>query len=193
MPNWSDTTYKCVGDAEEVNALYNIIKGLEQKEEPVVENGFGNLWLGCVIHQMGLDWKNYQCRGEIYYYELTDPGLLMIDQETAWGEQEGFRKAIEEKYPSIKVYYADQEPGFEVYCTNDTEGRYFPERYYLDCMGDSDYYVTLEDAAARVSGIVGYPVQPDMKAIEKALTAFEDTLSDPHAFYKLHEFEVVKE
>ena len=57
-----------------------------------------------------------------------DGNVLTINQETAWCEQEGVRRIIEEKFPSIKVYFMEEESGCGVFYTNDSSGDYFPER-----------------------------------------------------------------
>ena len=41
MPNWCSTEYVIDGDAKEVKQLYELMKGLEERETPSVENGFG--------------------------------------------------------------------------------------------------------------------------------------------------------
>ena len=89
MPNWCDTTYKCVGDLKEVRSLYKIIKANDKRKTPRVKNGFGTLWLGCIINALGEDWEQLRCRGEITDYQLED-NILTISQNTAWCEQEGF-------------------------------------------------------------------------------------------------------
>ena len=42
----------------------------------------------------------------------------MIWQNTAWGEQEGVRKIIEEKLSCVKVYFQEEEPGCGLFATN---------------------------------------------------------------------------
>ena len=106
--------------------MYKIIEANAKRKNPRVKNGFGVLWLGCIIDHLGFDWEKYRCRGEILDYNL-DGNVLTIYQDTAWCEQEGFRECIEKKYPSIKVYYRDEEPGCGVYYTNDSTGKYFPD------------------------------------------------------------------
>ena len=190
MPNWCDTIYKCVGDPKEVRSLYKIINANNKRQTPRVKNGFGILWLGCIIDNLGENWENYRCRGEIIDYQL-DGNVLIIYQNTAWSEQEGFRECIEKKYPSIKVYYREEEPGCEVFYTNDANGEYFPERYFLDNYEEPLYYETIEEAADSVSGIVGYKVEATVKAIEEALNDYEETHEDEDVFYSFHEFKVV--
>lgn len=193
MPNWCDCTYKCVGDLKDVRSLYKALKYIDKRKTSIIKNGFGKWWLGNLVVKLGGNWERYRCRGEITYYELNG-NILTICQNTAWCEQEGVRKIIEEKFPSIKVYYREEEPGCGVYYTNDANGEYFPERYYLDSyVDDSEYFTTIEEAADHVSGIIGEKVEPDKNAIEEALDEYMEELDDEDVRYSFHEFTVVDE
>lgn len=55
MPNWCSTAYVIDGDAKEVKQLYELMKGLEERKTPSVENGFGTTWLGCLVDALGKD------------------------------------------------------------------------------------------------------------------------------------------
>ena len=55
MPNWCFTTYKIVGDIKEIHDLNNKLMKLDNMKEPLVPNGFGNLWLGCLVKILGGD------------------------------------------------------------------------------------------------------------------------------------------
>ena len=189
MANICDTTYKCVGDLKDVRSLYKIIKANDKRKTPRIKSSFGTLWLGCIINALGFEWEKYRCRGKILDYQLED-NVLTISQETAWCEQEGFRECIEKKYPSIKVYYQEQEPGCDVFYTNDNSGTYFPDRYFLDSYDDWYYWQTIEDAAKHVSGIVGHEVEPTVKAIDEALEDYMEEHEDEDIFYSFHEFQV---
>ena len=171
MPNWCSTTYKCVGDLKEVKSLHKILKYIDKRKTTVLKNGFGKWWLGNLVHKLGGDWEKYRCRGEIMDYSL-DGNVLTIYQETAWCEQEGVRQIIEEKFPSIKVYFIEEEPVCGVFCKNDASGEFFPECFYLDSYEDSEYFETIEDAAKYVSEIVGHEVEASVKSINEALDAY---------------------
>ena len=41
MPTWCSTAYVIDGHAKEVKQLYELMKGLEEREKPSVENDFG--------------------------------------------------------------------------------------------------------------------------------------------------------
>lgn len=191
MPNWADVCYKCVGDPKEVRSLHNAIKKNAKRKNPRVKNGFGTLWLGCVIDQLGGDWEKYSCRGEITDYNIDDDGVLVISQNCAWGEQQGFRRFIEKTFPSIKVYYQEMESGCGVFTTNSFE--YFPERYFLDSYEDWSFFETLEEATEHVSKIVGHSIETSVSAIEDALDHYveEHEEDNPDLFFSFHEFEEV--
>lgn len=191
MPNWCDTTYKCVSDdKKELKALKKIIDANNRRKTSRVNNGFGTLWIGNIIDHLGYDWKQYRCRGEITDYYLDEEGLT-ICQSTAWCEQEGFREVIEKAFPSIKVYYKEEEPGCEVYYTNDSEGTYFPERYLLDGTDTYEYFESIDDAVEYVASIVGSKPEASVNGINSALDNYTEALDDDDVWYVFHEFKVV--
>ena len=192
MPNWCDTTYKCVGDPKEVRALHKVLKYIDRRKTTIVRNGFGKWWLGNLVTKLGGKWEDYCCRGEITGYSF-DGDVLEITQYTAWCEQEGVRRIIQEKFPSIKVYYREEEPGCEVYYTNDTTGDYFPETYFLDSYDEQRYFETIEEAAESVSEIVGCAVEATVNAIQEALEKYVEQKENEgeEVFYSLHEFKVI--
>ena len=194
MPNWCDTSYKCVGDPKEVRKLNSVLKYMEKRKTSILSNGFGKMWLGNLVYKLGGNWEELRCRGEITDFSL-DGNVLTINQQTAWCEQEGVRLIIEQTFPSIKVYYLEQESGCEVFCTNDTSGEYFPERYFLDSYEDWEYFETLDEAAKFVSNIIGHEVEPSVDEIDKALDKYveEHEEENEDIFYSFHEFKVVED
>ena len=102
MPNWASTAYVFKAkNQEQAKELYDKIDSLAKMEEPLVENGFGKLWMGCLVNLLGGDWDKVYCRGEIIDYNLTDDHVS-IECETAWGEMPEFRHFIEQQYPGSK-------------------------------------------------------------------------------------------
>ena len=192
MPNWCLTEYKCVGEPKEVRALHKILKYIDRRKSTIVRNGFGKWWLGNLVTKLGGKWEDYRCRGEIIDYSL-DGDILIISQSTAWSEQEGVRRIIQEKFPSIKVYYREEEPGCGVYYTNDTTGDYFPETYCLDSYDEQLYFETIEEAAECVSEIVGHTVETTVNAIQEALEKYVEQKESEgeEVFYSFHEFTVI--
>lgn len=191
MPNWAYSCYKVVGNKKDVKKLNSILKKLDKRKTARVKNGFGKLWLGCLITALGGDWQKIPCRGQITYFELDDD-VLTIDTETAWGEAFETRKFIESCFPGMKIYYDEQEEGMGIYNTNDKEKRFFTYRYFLDSYDavEEPYFDTIEEAAECVSGIVGHKVEPTTKAICSALNDYVEEHEGEDVFFSFHEYQV---
>lgn len=190
MPNWASVTYKCVGAAKEVTELNTILERMNSRKEPKHPNGFGNLWLGELVIELGLDWEKLRCRGEITDYNC-DEECVTIYQQTAWCEQEGVRQAIETKFPSIKVYFLEEEPGCEVYYTNDINGDWFSERFLLDGEEVWEYFETIEEVSEYVNQTYGLTTKADLEDIQMQLEEYVEGYDDDDFYLKLHEFKCV--
>lgn len=190
MPNWCLTTYKCVGSAASLKELHRALKYMEGRKTSILKNGFGKMWLGNLIFKLGGDWEKYRCRGEVLNYSFEN-NVLTIVQETAWCEQEGVRIFIETKFPDVKVYFMDEESAMGYYVTNDKSFTYFSERFFLDANEGGEYFKNINEAAAYVSNIVGYKIDPNVNTINKALDDFIEEQHDEDMFFNLHEFVIV--
>ena len=191
MPNWCETTYKIVGNKEDLQSLYNILEEMHSSNKSVVENGYGNMWLGNLVGKLGYNWEDYPCRGEIIDYDFdTAKDVLTIWQDTAWNEQEGVRQAITEKYPSLKVYFMEEEPGCVVYFTNDTTGEYFPDNYILEYDGGHEYFQTIQELVNFLKREFNIDVNPTDEDIENALEELEEKERETNedAFFSLRKF-----
>ena len=130
MANWCFTTYKIVGDVKELGVLNDKLTELDAMETALVPNGFGVLWLGCLVRILGGDEENVYCRGEVTEFNLNkEDGVLTICTQTAWTEMDEVRHFLKKVYPSLEIFYYEEEEGCEIYRTNDKDGRFFPERY----------------------------------------------------------------
>ena len=197
MSNTCFTTYKVVSEnKKDVTKLFKTIKRLDGRKTPLVKNGWYDpkLWLGCLVKALGGDPQKVYCRGTITFYEMEDD-VLTLNTETAWAEMSETRHFIESCFPGMKIYYIEEESGCERFYTNDSEGIYFKDRYYLDGFDDSEYFETLEEAAKYVKEIVGHDVEADFDAIDKALNAYmeEHEEDDPDCYYSFHEFKEVND
>lgn len=138
MPNWAYTQYKIKGSEDKVAALHKTIQNLADMDESLLPNGFGKLWLGNLVHALGGDWEKTYCRGHILDYSLEN-GILKINTETAWGEMSDVRHFIEQKYPSLQIFFQTEECGMCIFQTNDATGEIFPERWLLDWNDESEW------------------------------------------------------
>ena len=192
MPNWASATYVFKGaDEKQAKDLYEKIDSLNQMAEPLVPNGFGKLWMGCLVNLLGGDWDKVYCRGEIIDYNLNGD-LVNISCETAWGEMPEFRHFLKQQYPGSKIYYQVEESGNCVYATNDDEGEYFKDRYSLDSYDGLEYFETIEEAAKYIGEIIGKDLKPDFAEIENAIEDYmEENDNSDESWMSFHRFEVI--
>lgn len=196
MPNWAYSVYKIKGSEEEVAALHKTIQDLEQREESLLPNGFGKLWLGNLVHALGGDWEKVYCRGQILDYSLEN-GILKINTETAWGEMSDVRHLIETKYPSLQIFFQTEECGMCIFQTNDATGEIFPERWLLDYNDEKEnifiweYFTDLPAVIQYLkdNGVIEKDIQPTKEAIVAVLSEIEE--GRPDISYMLEEFVVV--
>lgn len=140
MPNWCSTAYAIEGNAKELNNLYELMKNLQEQKEPSVSNGFGTAWLGCLVDALGENWEKVYCRGSWYNLQFSGE-VLTFNTETAWSPCNEMFDMVCEKYPTMRYFYQSEEPGMGLYCTNDEEGKYFPDKFYVDVfISEEEYY-----------------------------------------------------
>ena len=132
MPNICITHYVIEGEKKEIDTLYETMTSLQAMEQPLVENGFGPTWLGCLVKALGKNPEEVLCRGEWLELERADDTLRMTF-ETAWTPCYEVAALIKNTYPSLHIYYKAEEPGCEIYVKNDAEGKYFPETEQDGC------------------------------------------------------------
>lgn len=183
MPNWCSTSYVVTGDKKEVRDLYEKMRSLEEREKPLVKNGFGVTWLGNLVTLLGRSWEEVHCRGE--WSELTvdiDNDELRFCTMTAWAELRQLRHFLQEKYPSLTFYFRSEEPGMCIFQTNDKEGIYFPERYKVEHWDEeSEYCMDEKEVFDTVSDITGTTVQ-NLEELNKAI----DTYNEVHEYEPIY-------
>ena len=126
MPNICTTNYVIEGKKEELDALYQKMKELQEMEKPLVENNLGPTWLGCLVKALGKNPEDVLCRGQWIELEQQD-GKLLMAFETAWTPCYEVTQLMKAVYPSLQFFYKAEEPDCEVYLKNDAEGKYFSE------------------------------------------------------------------
>lgn len=158
MPNWCYTQYAIIGEKKELKELHDKTKTLQEKPEPLVPNGFGPNWLGCLVKALGHDIEKTNCRGSWTELALSEDGSkLTFNTETAWSRTEDVEDLIRKEYPSLRIYFLEDECGMGIFDTNDLTGEYFPERVIVDDFEEQEY-CTEEEAFRKVAAITGEEV-----------------------------------
>lgn len=145
MPNWCYTSYVIEGPKEDLEKIQNAIKNHKVRKDSA------DSWEGNVLDELGIEFNesNALMRGFIDWegdLDIDDDfGILKFYAEEAWCKTD-FSKYLEKAFPEISIYWRAEEPGCEIYETNDGEGKHFPERYVVDwCLNDytdTEYFTT---------------------------------------------------
>lgn len=194
MANWAYTDYVIEGPVETLQKIEQAIK-----EHPVQEKSSED-WEGNVIIALNgdINWKpaeNHYMRGFINMESVLldeDSGVLKFGAEEAWGITD-FDSELKGMFPDIKVYWRTEEPDEEIYSTNDGEGKYFKDRFYVDtCINgnyESEYFTYESDVYKWLYKITNGKVNTKKK-VEKFNEGVD--LSGGDDFIRILEFTVVK-
>ena len=194
MPNWCSTDYYIVGSKKEVLDLNKKMERLENRKKSLVKNSFGNTWLGNLVNYLGGDWEKVYCRGEWMCRDYNkEKNTLTFTTETAWREMDEWRKFIESYYTTIKILYVTEEPGVEIYKTNDKDAIFFKSKYVLDYTEDVEYFETIDQAVEFIEELIGIKIEDKtVNGIQKAMDNYvEENEDEEDLFFSFHEFEEV--
>lgn len=181
MANWAITDYAIEGPMDTLLMIRNAIEKHPIRKESSPD------WEGNVLDELGIQFEQTQDDGEIWYmrgfiqdhYFDETNDTLRICAEEAWGATD-FRHALESGIDGIKVYYVTEEPDGEVFATNDKDGKYFTDRYYVSAsIGDHydyDYFSTKESALEFISNVTDGKVKTE-NDIEEFNEAGDDNIS----------------
>lgn len=134
MANYVFSNYVIEGKKSELDEFESLLRRLESMEEkdfPVKDISWGSRWLGFIVNELGGDLDQYNCKGEWFGLERRSDDALAIDIDSAWWPPEDLMNLIADKWPSFNYYFYHEEPGSEMFETNDVNGKYFPRRYRL--------------------------------------------------------------
>lgn len=152
MPNWDSIQYTIRGEKKELQEIYDALLKMKESEHPY--------WVGSVLTSLGFDGKSledYQLRAFVQDFSLED-SKLVITTEEAWC-MTMFPNLLLEVFHNLDILYIEEEPGCEIYETNDAEGNTYPERAKVDCyINDKDvseYFESLEEAIKFAQEITG--------------------------------------
>ena len=149
MPNWCVSSTAIYGNEEQVKELWSIIEK-ETSEERTIKtpNSWGQDWLGNIFYYFyndkEIEKKNIRCRGSFIdktFGEDEQGSFIMLTYETAWSPNyDSWEQLFADFFPDLKQVTRSEECGCEIYINTDIEGRFFPDKYVLDCCYQGDYY-----------------------------------------------------
>lgn len=191
MPNWASTSYRIDGEKKHLDKIYEICRAFADGECDPIEKNADRDWEGNVVVALGLqDTSKYYLRGFIQYCSIEDD-TLVIEAEEAWGATD-FRKALKAIFgDDIEVYYIVEEPGCEVYVTNDAEGKYFTGLFEVESCGlkngnEWNNFDTKEEAMAFIARLL-----EKENITETELDAWNEENEEDERYVYLHEYTII--
>lgn len=184
MPNWNTTDYTLYGNKENIKRLYTDLKktvDIDRTKESKPFTFLGNsYWLGYIKKSLLPEVEEeLPVRGEISYIEEdiedhdNDMASLKLTTETAWVACSELMDKIAGKY-DLQLFYYSEEPGCEIFETNDLEGQFYSFRYMVDSEKEGiEYYDTFEQVAEAIAKMTGIRLNNISEADDK-LFAFNN-------------------
>ena len=188
MANMASVSYAIEGPEESLNKIAKALIKAVNSDDKRYEMYQAAEYLKLPIKE------GIRLRGEIEEEPTWDEntGALRFWSEERWGLQD-FAELLEKQFPDIKVYWIVEECGMEIYCTNDKEGKYFPERYWVDTAIDdiynSEYFETEEQVYKWLDKLTYGRVKCE-EDVEKFNADYEDSGTEDENFIYVHEFKV---
>ena len=115
--------------------------------------------------------------------------------ESAWSPNvEVFTKIIREKFDDeFKLEHCSEESGMGIYINTDSDGLFFPDRYYLDCCINNEYYTEYYETKEAVLDWIKEKFPTVDVTVNMALHKIEDAVEkclgdDEDGYISLHEF-----
>jgi len=191
MANWASTNYAIEGNKSDLERVSNVINDFVKSNVKPVEANASKEWEGNIVKALGASeeqMKNNYLRGFIQTYEIID-GVLYIEAEEAWGATD-FRHLLAKLMPKLTIYYIVEECGCEVYATNDCDGKYFTESYYVDICIDGDYFNDYFNTEEQVLSYVAQLLKKESVTM-KDIDEWNEEQDDNENYIYVHEFKYV--
>lgn len=191
MANWASTSYAIEGNKSDLERVSNVINDFVKSNVKPVEANASKKWEGNIVKALGASeeqMKNNYLRGFIQTYEIID-GVLYIEAEEAWGATD-FRHLLAKFMPKLTIYYIVEECGCEVYATNDCDGKYFTESYYVDICIDGDYFNDYFNTEEQVLSYVAQLLKKESVTM-KDIDEWNEEQDDNENYIYIHEFKYV--
>lgn len=190
MANMAMATYAIEGPPKDLEEILGAIcLAIKDTDEHKYEEYIACLKLGFPKSQL----RNFRLGGEISEEPTLENGVLKFWAEERWGLQD-FDDVLKLKFPDIKVFWQVEEFGNCVFCTNDTEGKYFPDRWYCelcqDDFCDMEYFIKEESMYKWLSEKTNGRVH-DAESVEKFNADYEETGDDCENYIIIHECDIV--
>lgn len=189
MANYADSDYRITGSAEELDALYILMRQLEKEKEN------GN-WVGHIVKALNDDvipeglyvrgwWDSLERESDCIYFHL----------ESAWEPLIEVWDFIAAKFDTLQVWFSGVEEGCELFQHRPNwEKGWFTDGYAVDllvpddCECRTEYFSDIDSAFRFIENYTDSNIitADDVEAINRVWQE-----KDEDAFLYLHEFQEV--
>ena len=188
MANIASVAYVIEGPALNLQRIQEAINKAIEDEEPKYEEYKTCRYLGFTAEELA----GYRLGGDIKDEPELENGVLRFWSEERWGLQD-FAEIFGKKFPDIEVYWVVEEPGLEIFRTNDKEGKYFSDRYLIDTCIDGIYnleYFKTEQAAYKWLDKLTHGRVKSQEDVETFNGDYEDSDAADENWIYIHEFKI---
>lgn len=193
MANWCITNFavECE-DKQKLQRICDAIVKCNEMAEPLIEDSCKS-WTGNIFKELGLKFESDRSFwNDAYMYD----GELYILEESAWSRGTSMRQLVEQMNDpedpdnDLIVYFKSEEPGCEIYETNDTDGVHYSERYIFDTSEDGEeYFSDFEDLSSAVAEVTGIYDCTTLGEVEKTLDKYNRENEENNRWAYVHEFD----
>ena len=144
MANTCCNNLHFVGDKEDIEKLHNEFMKLNSSND--------NTWVGNMIEAAGKNIDDYEdIRAFVAYVSDINNDekgnfILNVDLESKWIPAYDFFRFLNEEYEDVLLLWYAEEPGCEIYETNDYNKEYFKSEYVVDSDEGCEYADNLQTA-----------------------------------------------
>lgn len=192
MANYATVEYVIEGNEKTLQWIN------EAMLNPKVDKNTDSSWEGNILLSLGITKNKIESsylRGFIQEPPRIDDNTISFSAEEAWNRTD-FAELLQEKFPDLTIYWTVEEPGMEIYETNDAEQKYFKFKYWVDtCLeGDdyNEYFNTLDEVLKFTKDLTGGEVK-SLEDIEKFNNEHREKDDIYENFIYVHEFKIVEE
>ncbi|MBD5215529.1 MAG: hypothetical protein HDS78_03290 [Bacteroidales bacterium] len=183
MANWYYTKFTLVGGAADIEAAHALLTRL-----PIDSDG--ELSLTDMAETLECDPEQTFCAGYVEADTISrGDGRIDFSTWTKWQPPYQIVYALCQRYASLRYYFM---AFLEEYCTNDAEGRVYPERVYVELSEgdriDERGFLTIGEALAWIGESTGRHF-----ASEEQVRQHFDSLDDYDSYCNIHQVRVIDE
>ena len=198
MPNWASTSYVIEGPKDTLETLKKAILDTKDNEDSLKWEPDVMDTLGIVYEHMKnqYEWP-VSLRGGILpdSVRLENDAVLRFSAEEAWGRSD-LIEVLKASFSGLKIFFYVEEQNEEVYATNDTEGKYFPERYWVDTCFDGQYeseFFKTEEAMFTWLSERTHSTVKSKKDVDAFNDDYEDSGCEDENFIHIYEISLIRD